>query len=312
MKKNLRHSLMPAILFVFYLGTYVLAEDISHFEWVRREFGNPSSQAVFVVAHRGDWRTFPENTLEAVNSAIALGVDIIEIDVRKTQDGHFVLMHDSDVARTTGGKGKVEGMTIEQVRALRTLNALGRKTDFRVPTLEEVFKACRGRVMLNLDKVEKYLDEVYALAVKHGVEEQIILKSAQPFDKVKPMLDKTPRCLFMPIVSLDKKDSMQIIDDYERHLKPLAYEIIPTKEPSEQLDRILAMSKNGTRIWINSLWDSLSLGHSDDKAVDNPDANWGWILDKGATIIQTDRPQALLKYLESQGRRPNKPGGKSE
>jgi glycerophosphoryl diester phosphodiesterase len=51
-------------------------------------------------------------------------------------------------------------------------------------------------------------------------------------------------------------------------------------------------------IWINSLWDSLCAGYSDDKALANPDGTWGYLIDTlGACIIQTDRPALLLEYL---------------
>jgi len=64
-------------------------------------YKNPSDHYVMVIAHRADWRNFPENSLEAIRSAIKLGVDMVEIDVRKTKDGKLILMHDETVDRTT-------------------------------------------------------------------------------------------------------------------------------------------------------------------------------------------------------------------
>lgn len=114
-------------------------------------------------------------------------------------------------------------------------------------------------------------------------------------------MEKAPDAMFMPIIRLDHKDSLEKLEEYEAHLKPFAYEIIPMKENSEQMDRVKTIAREGRHLWINSLWDSLNLGHSDDKAVNDPEGNWGWILEKGATIIQTDRPAYLIKYLESKG-----------
>ena len=58
------------------------------------------------------------------------------------------------------------------------------------------------------------------------------------------------------------------------------------------------------RIWINTLWDSLCAGHTDERGFKgDPDGSWGWALENGATMIQTDRPVELIKYLESKGRR---------
>jgi glycerophosphoryl diester phosphodiesterase len=72
---------------------------------------------------------------------------------------------------------------------------------------------------------------------------------------------------------------------------------------------VLATAKrHGTRIWINSLWASLNAGHEDAKALAGDiEGSWGWILDHGATIIQTDHRAPLAKYLEAEGKRSKAP-----
>ena len=56
----------------------------------------------------------------------------------------------------------------------------------------------------------------------------------------------------------------------------------------------------GIKIWMNSIWPSLNAGHDDDRAVElfQPDESWGWILNQGTTIIQSDRCKELLRYLD--------------
>src|SRR5262249_48893172 len=73
---------------------------------------------VGVAYHRGANRYAPENTLPAIKTAVALGADYVEIDIRTTKDGKFVLMHDSTVDRTTDGNGKVGDLTLDEVRKL--------------------------------------------------------------------------------------------------------------------------------------------------------------------------------------------------
>ena len=68
------------------------------------ELRNPHSRNVLVVAHRGDWREWPENSLEAMQSAIDKGADIIELDLKMTKDSVLVVCHDAKVDRTTTGK----------------------------------------------------------------------------------------------------------------------------------------------------------------------------------------------------------------
>ena len=79
---------------------------------------NMDGSRIHLGAHRGDRANFPENTMPAFISTCEMGCDAIETDVRMTKDGHLVLIHDRDVERTTNGKGFVDEMTLEEIRAL--------------------------------------------------------------------------------------------------------------------------------------------------------------------------------------------------
>lgn len=101
-----------------------------------------------IVAHRGGAALEPENTLRSVARGIACGADMIEIDIHQTADGHIVVCHDPTVDRTTDGSGKIADMTLEQIRALRIVDAEGHTTDLRIPTLDEVLELVGGRTRL--------------------------------------------------------------------------------------------------------------------------------------------------------------------
>lgn len=103
-----------------------------------------------VIAHRGGAGLWPENTLYAFEHAAELGVDCLELDVRSTSDGVLVVMHDAGVERTTDGAGRVNSMTLAELKGLdagydwtpdggRSFPMRGR--GITVPTLEEVFTA---------------------------------------------------------------------------------------------------------------------------------------------------------------------------
>ncbi|WP_414647104.1 hypothetical protein [Chitinophaga sp.] len=57
------------------------------------------------------------------------------------------------------------------------------------------------------------------------------------------------------------------------------------------------MVEEGGTIQINTLWSELCEGHTDEKAMSDPDAHWGWVINQGENVIQTDRPKELLAYL---------------
>lgn len=71
-----------------------------------------------VAAHRGGSALFPENTMYAFRRSAEMGVDILEMDLRLTQDKRIVVIHDETVFRTTNGEGRVEDLTLSQLRRL--------------------------------------------------------------------------------------------------------------------------------------------------------------------------------------------------
>lgn len=259
-----------------------------------------------VTAHRGDWRNEPENSVRAFKSAAAMGVDIVELDLKKTKDGEIVIMHDATINRTTNGKGSPSDYTLEELRKFRLKNGIGRPTVYNaIPTLKEVMLALKGTsVKVNLDKSWPYYNEAYAILKETGTLQQAIFKSEMPYDSLKvrypQLLDKIT---YMPVVDLDKPDARKIITDYLKQMKPYAFEMNFTSDTSSILNDNKFITKTGAKVWINSLWASLNAGHDDDLAVDenNKKDSWDWIIARGATVIQTDRPQLMLEYLRKKG-----------
>ena len=106
----------------------------------------------------------------------------------------------------------------------------------------------------------------------------------------------------MPIVHLDKQsDAFSIINDFQKKIKPLAFEIVFSNDTSQVLNKFSEIKKNGSKVWVNSLWKSLNAGYEDDMALNDTDSIYSWYLKKGVNMIQTDRPELLLKYLRSKG-----------
>ena len=72
-------------------------------EALRMQLLSGDTSAVLVVAHRGDWRYAPENSIAAIEHSIAVGVDIVELDLQLTKDSVLIVMHDATLNRTTTG-----------------------------------------------------------------------------------------------------------------------------------------------------------------------------------------------------------------
>ena len=104
------------------------------------------------IGHRGTTMFGPENTLPALEKAIELGLEYVEIDVRYTRNGVPVLMHDATLDRTTNGAGKVDEATLSELKQLDA--GYWFEDEFigtRVPTLEEALIALRGRACIFWD-----------------------------------------------------------------------------------------------------------------------------------------------------------------
>jgi glycerophosphoryl diester phosphodiesterase len=93
-----------------------------------------------VIAHRGDSRHAPEQTLAAYELAVERGADMIEADVRCTRDNRLVMLHDATLDRTTSGSGRVAEIDVDDLRALDAGSWFGSEFAGQlVPTLDELF-----------------------------------------------------------------------------------------------------------------------------------------------------------------------------
>lgn len=295
---------MKRLPILFFALVVSLVATAGQFENALKVLNDPTSKQVIVVAHRGDWRGAPENSLPAIEHCIEMGVDMVEIDLQRTLDGHLVLMHDFDVNRTTNGKGRVCDLTLEQIKALRLKNGMGRVTSVQVPTIEDVFSITRGKILINIDKGYDYFLQVCALAQQMGMLDQIVIKSGHSLEKVqRENADVLALSIYMPVINLNSDNAQQMIDEW-LSVKPVAIECCFSQCGDCELAMMKKIQASGVKVWVNSLWASLCAGHDDDIAIfdHNTRDSWQWILDAGATIIQTDRPTQLIDYLHNQSR----------
>ena len=295
-------------------------------EKLRDKLDSADRDYVFVTMHRGDWRNAPENSVGAIEGSIAKGADIVELDVSATKDGEYVLLHDGTLDRVSNGKGKSSDLTLEEIGQYRLKSSDGKElTDYKILTLREALAITKGKILVNLDKFPRDPHGIAEYVKKLGMEKEVILKGHFTPDELKKKMKEhwagveDGTFYYMPILNLNfsgkmakKSDeasakSVKTFEAWQAQKRtPGAYELCIAKEtPVVVLERLKAVQKDGgPRIWINTLWDSLCAGHTDERGFKgDPDGSWGWALENGATMIQTDRPVELIKYLESKGRR---------
>lgn len=262
---------------------------------------NSHNKEIIVVAHRGDWRNAPENSLQAIKNCIEIGVDMVEIDVRKTKDGQLVIIHDRTLDRTTTGKGYVIDWTLDSLKMLQLKDGLGVATQHRIPTLKEALLVTKDKILVNLDKSYDIFDECYEVIKETGTQDQVIIKGAIKRSELEKEFGQyLDKILFMPIVRLHNSGAKEIVDEYMLSDPPVAIEFIAKYDTLQGIARFQKLREQGTSVWVNSLWPQHNGGHDDEKAVIDPSV-YDWYINNNIDIIQTDRPELLLKYLRGKG-----------
>ena len=274
-------------------------------EKILQHLHNPQSKYVIVVSHRGDWRNYPENSIPAIESVIRMGVDMVELDIAMTKDSVLILSHDRTLDRCTTGKGRISEFTYDSLQSFSLKSAHGGDFGYRlpIPTLREALEVCKDRILINIDKGYDYYDEVLALTEELGVTHQILIKGSMPLANVKEKMSAHKNnLLYMPIITPSNKAHQPLFEEYIAGEPQLAYEICWSKLTPEVESAIERVKASGSKLWVNTLWNSINGGLSDDMAfMTSPDEIYGKLIDMGATMIQTDRPEFMIEYLNSRG-----------
>jgi glycerophosphoryl diester phosphodiesterase len=142
-----------------------------------------------IAAHRGGGALWPENSLLAFQSAIALGSDLIELDVHQSRDGVVTVIHDATVDRTTDGAGVVGSLTSADLGRLRLRGPGGAASAERVPTLDEVLTAAapsRAGLLIEVkeptpgDRYDGIEERVLAAVAAAGMQARVTIMAFDP------------------------------------------------------------------------------------------------------------------------------------
>jgi glycerophosphoryl diester phosphodiesterase len=241
-------------------------------------YAAPCAPQIAVIAHRGEHRAHPENTLPAFQAAIDAGADFFELDVRTTADGRLVLMHDATVDRTTDGHGPVRSLTFDQIRALDAGAKFSPQfAGTRVPSFDEALALAHGKIGVYVDSKDIAPADLAAALAKADMQSAVAIYGGSGF--LKKVQALSPSLKIMP-----EADSAATLDKLlaELSLRVVAFDAGDFKD-----DAIAVAKSAGVDVYVDRLW-----------SADKP-ADWQDAVDRGATGIQTDRPAELVAYLRS-------------
>jgi len=245
-------------------------------------FFDPGCPYVLSVAHRGAARHAPENTFAAIDAALALGVDGVELDVRTTNDGVLVLMHDSTVDRTTNGSGDVSAMSWSELQALTVPSAFDGVPDQVVPSFLQALERIDGRAVVDVDVKDAdavaLAADVLAADAVHGV--FLLTKS---LEKAEAYRAANPEIAIMPNL-----DGPEDLAEYAA--------LAPELAETDFLDIAEAapiFADQGVRLFTHGLgFESVAVGNG------SVEQSWDDMIIDGAQVIQSDYPELLVPFLE--------------
>lgn len=270
-----------------------------------KDFMSAPGRDCAIIAHRGIWRDAPENSLRAIEAAIAGGYDVVEIDVRRSADGVLFLCHDDSLERMTGRQAAVEELDASELAALHLRNrdggAVNDLTDHRLASLSDVFNLTRDRIFVHLDVKDRALiPEVIAAAQAADVDHQVDFWSALRDEDDFIWINDNVMAHGVPFIAKTRLNvpGAELQTELLFRLQPLICEIYfdTIEQLAAQKDRFAAA---GIHLWVNTLNDVSCAGLTDSAALRDPDAVWGRLLDAGVSAIQTDEAAALRAYLSA-------------
>ena len=261
---------------------------------------------VQIVAHRGAaGSNIPCNTIPAFDIALKGGASILEMDLFKSTDGKIFIFHTGKEPYQLNKNIDLTKLDSEEIKKLRLINVDFYPTQWGINSFDDVLEHFKNRCILNLDRIGDCIPDVIKAVERHNMKDQVLLKHAPIPSVLKIIEDVAPDYMFMPIY-MEKDNASEIIE--KMNINYIGAELVfeTEKSPVIQPEYIESMKKRGKTLWGNAVLYNykipLSAGHTDDVSmIDDPDKGWGWLVDHGFDIIQTDWTYQCCKYLKDRG-----------
>lgn len=266
-----------------------------------------AKENIIIVAHRGAaGGNIPCNTMAAYEIALKQGADMIEADVSCSSDGKLFLFHPGMEKEHLNKNINLSKKTYKEIRNIRYVNYDDTPTQFRIAGFDDFLEQFKGRCFINIDKFWSNPEKIYEAVKKHGMTDQILVKSKISKPVLKVLEDLCPELPFIPIVSEKHPMHKALMN---QNINYIGAEVLFKKDTSHLAsdDFINMMHRDGKLVWVNSIIydykEQLSGGHSDDSALTvSEDFGWGWLADRNFDFIQTDWTMMLIDYLKRTGR----------
>ncbi|ASP34841.1 glycerophosphodiester phosphodiesterase family protein [Labrenzia sp. VG12] len=267
-----------------------------------KEFLADPSWALAVVAHRGAWHGAPENSIASVDLAIRCGYEFVEIDVQATADGALVCLHDDTLDRMTGQPGTVSRLPAADITSLVLKDGAGGSqallTSSHPALLGDLLDATEGKIYVDVDvKHLRDLEQVADFVRTHPWRSHINLKTLVANENDLQRVDDLEQqtgVLVKPVIQVTAETLGAYLGLLRQRPTPLVEGLFDSFSSFEAY--ALAARASGTDIFLNTLDAVPSADVTDSDSLSNPARGWGRLLEHGARLLQTDRPDALKAF----------------
>jgi glycerophosphoryl diester phosphodiesterase len=254
---------------------YLLINNLSDY------FKYASDKKPLISAHRGggSYAGYPENSIESFGYLARQMPVIIECDISTTSDSVLMMMHDDTYDRTTNGTGKVSQQRWAYAQSLRLEDSRGHLTRYHIPTLDEVLKWGRNKVIFTLDVKKNVSYRRVVEAVQNaGAQNYAAIITYSVAQAV--LVHRLDRTLMISVTIRNREEYQRLHDAGIPDHRMIAF--VGTREPPADLYDFLHRKKIMTILG--------TLGNLDKMAEARGDATYRKFVDNGADVLSTDRP----------------------
>ncbi|TWU46620.1 glycerophosphodiester phosphodiesterase family protein [Rubripirellula reticaptiva] len=258
--------------------------------------GSPATavqiNGVQIAAHRGGYETdkadnAPENSIANIRNCQIKGYELYETDIQRTQDGHFVIVHDPTIDRETTGSGAASKMSLEELKTLHKKFRDGTVSEHRVATLDEFLVEGKDRVLFKADLkpgVNQYFKEIMELVARRqafsGIVFRVPYRDADLFDAYQTNGLPFSRDLLMFMVSNKNQ-----VDDVKQRFNPTMVQVNVSKnDPANP--QTLELIRYAT-----------SKGFLVETHAEGTEQDWRQLIQAGVRIFHTNKPAKMKAFL---------------
>jgi glycerophosphoryl diester phosphodiesterase len=308
-------------------------------------FNCPKSYPNYTLlsAHRGYWKDYPEGSMEAFQAAANFGVEMMEVDVKRTIDDSLYVFHDWTLERLTNGSGILRDAdwnfykSWNELKNLQLRSTEGKITNSKIPTLRQVLQLCKSKgILVSIDKADRFFDKVYRLVAQLQMQQMVTFKTTyQTFGTPQGLKNALPSVpgetllkMYTPTIFGERYDASVGLQDTIKMFVDAGcpgFEMVYFKPGDAMLTRavtidgvrynnILAYLRAQNKLVIQfPEWPETCEGNWSPGAavwrvlkLDGSDnrGNWQWLMDSGSpNVVISDRLEVLKQFLEVYGKR---------